>query len=309
MKKRNNNHVHIASKQGLAALLLVFLMLSVLVFLTGWEEKTAYEEHEFFLRNDRGTYTFCELVMPVTEEPCPLVFMAHGFKGTRNSGGAEELSKRLAEEGIAAVRIDFNSRKNDEKMSPKTGEYTLYNMTADGVMTIHYVLEHYNVDPDRIGIHGRSMGGRVAMMMGNESEGGIDYKALSLVAPAGNASAMVYYMGGQEQWEHMKVIAKENGYCEKQDLKLSSAWFEEFEAYNPAKTGYKFGQKPVLVYYNTLDHVVLPETSLECAAGYENAEVIEVTTEDGHGYEMGFETSELKDQIMDKIVTFFVANL
>lgn len=306
MKKRINTYVHNASKQGLVVLLLVFFALAIL---TGCDRKGDYEEYEFFLENDRGTYTFCELVMPVQEEPCPLVFMAHGFKGTRNSGGAEELSKKLAAEGIAAVRIDFNSNKSNDKMSPKTTDYTLYSMKADGVMTINYVLDNYNVDPDRIGIHGRSMGGRVAMMMGNESEGAIDYKALSLVAPAGNASAMIYYMGGQDRWESMKGIAKEKGFCEKQGLKLSYSWFEEFEAYNPAKTGYKFGDKPVLVYYNTLDHVVLPETSLECAAGYENAEVIEVTTEDGHGYEMGYETSDLKDEIMDNIVTFFVANL
>lgn len=306
MKNKNNNNSYIVSKQGLAALLLMFF---VLIFLTGCQDKKDYEAYEFFLENDRGSYTFCELVMPVTDEPCPLVFMAHGFKGTRNSGGAEELSKRLAAEGIAAVRIDFNGRETADKKSPKTGEYTLYDMVADGVMTISYVLENYPVDPDRIGIHGRSMGGRVAMMMGNEDEGGFDYKALSLVAPAGNAGAMIYYMGGQQQWENMKVIAKENGFCEKQGLKLSYSWFEEFEAYNPAKTGERFGDKPVLVHYNTLDHVVLPETSLECAAGYQNAEVIEVTTEDGHGYEMGYETSELKDRIMDKIVTFFVANL
>ena len=147
------------------------------------------------------------------------------------------------------------------------------------------------------------------MMMGNESEGGIDFKALSLVAPAGNATAMIYYMGGQDQWEQMKVIARENGYCVKQGLKLSYSWFEEFETYNPAKTGDQFGEKPVLVFYNTLDHVVLPETSLECASGYKNVEVVQVTTEDGPGYEMGYETSALKDQIMDQIVTFFVANL
>ncbi len=307
MKSKNNNNRHIPSKQGLVVLLLMFFALAFLM--AGCGRKGAYEEYEFFLENDRGTYTFCELVMPVQEEPCPLVFMAHGFKGTRNSGGAEELSKKLAEKGIAAVRIDFNSYNNNDKMSPKTTDYTLYSMKADGVMTIKYVLDNYHVDPERIGIHGRSMGGRVAMMMGNESEGGIDYKALSLVAPAGNASAMIYYMGGQEKWESMKGIAKEKGFCEKQGLKLSSSWFEQFEAYDPSKTGYKFGTKPVLVYYNTLDHVVLPETSLECATGYENAEVIQVTTEDGHGYEMGYETSELKDEIMDNIVRFFVANL
>ena len=150
MKNKNNNNSYIVSKQGLAALLLMFF---VLIFLTGCQDKKDYEAYEFFLKNDRGSYTFCELVMPVTDEPCPLVFMAHGFKGTRNSGGAEELSKRLAAEGIAAVRIDFNGRETADKKSPKTGEYTLYDMVADGVMTISYVLENYPVDPDRIGIH------------------------------------------------------------------------------------------------------------------------------------------------------------
>ena len=104
-------------------------------------------------------------------------------------------------------------------------------------------------------------------------------------------------------------MAADEGFCEKQGLKLSYDWFTDFEENNPAKTGGNFGTKPVLVFYNTLDHVVLPETSMECAEGYENAEVIEVTTEDGHGYEMGFETSELKEKIMEKIVDFFVENL
>ena len=297
MKKRNNKF-YIASKWGLMVLLLVFFGL----IFTGCKTETEYESYDFFLKNDRGTYTYCEFVMPVQDEPFPLVFLAHGFKGSRNSGGAKELSQRLASNGIGAVRIDFNSYQSDNKKSPRSDQYTLSNMVTDGVMTINYIVDHYNVDTNRIGIHGRSMGGRVAMMMGNEREGGIDFKALSLVAPAGNATAMIYYMGGQDQWEQMKVIARENGYCVKQGLKLSYSWFEEFETYNP-------GEKPVLVFYKTLDHVVLPETSLECASGYKNVEVVQVTTEDGHGYEMGYETSALKDQIMDQIVTFFVANL
>ena len=169
MKKRNNNKKYIASKQGLVVLLLVFFGLA---FFAGCNNKEAsYESYDFFLKNDRGTYTYCELVMPVQDEPCPLVFLAHGFKGTRNSGGAEELSQKLAQKGIAAVRIDFNSYKNSEKASPKVGWYLLSNMKADAVMTIEYVVDNYNIDPDRIGIHGRSMGGRVAMMMGNEDEG------------------------------------------------------------------------------------------------------------------------------------------
>lgn len=303
--KKNNRQL---SKWGVLALLLVFLC----TFFPSCKTASEYETHDFFLENSQGTYTYAQLVMPETAKdssPVPLVFMAHGFKGTRNSGGAEELSQRLASKGIAAVRIDFNRYTEPDLDSEKTCDYTLTTMVSDAVMTLDHVAENFDVDKGRVGIHGRSMGGRVAMMMGNEAEGGYDYKAMSLVAPAGNASAMIYYMGGQEKWDQMKETARQEGFCPKQGLNLSYDWFTDFEDYNPAKTGGNFGEKPVLVFYNTLDHVVLPETSKECADGYSHAEVIEVTTEDGHGYEMGYETSELKDQIMEKIVDFFVKNL
>jgi dienelactone hydrolase len=62
------------------------------------------------------------------------------------------------------------------------------------------------VDPDRIGVYGRSFGGRVAMIMGNESWGGIDYKAMALIAPAGNEYALIHYVGGQEEWDRINTI-------------------------------------------------------------------------------------------------------
>jgi len=269
----------------------------------------SYETFSFFLENDRDSYIYGELVMPETEEDCPLVFIAHGFKGTRNSGGAEELSQRLANAGIAAVRIDFNGYEEKFLKSKRTNSYTLTDMQADAVKTIDYVLDNYDIDEDRIGVYGRSMGGRVAMMLANENIGNFDFKAMTLIAPAGNSDAMIYYMGGDSKWEEMKTTALKEGYCEKQGLELTYDWFTDFEDYDPSKTGDKFGEKPVLLYYNTLDTVVRPVTSLECASGYENIEVIEVTTEDGHGYEMGYEKSELKEEIMTKIVEFFVEHL
>ena len=304
MKNRNRS----LSKWGVIALLLVFLC----TVLPSCQSDDTYTRHEFFLPNAQGTYTYGELILPesaTSSKPVPLVFMAHGFKGTRNSGGAEDLSIRLAQEGIAAVRIDFNHYEEASLSSGKTFDYTLTTMVDDAVATLDYVAANFDVDAERIGLHGRSMGGRVAMILGNEDKGGYDYKAMSLVAPAGNDSAMVYYMGGQQKWDEMKDAAREEGFCEKQGLKLSYQWFTDFEVYNPVKTGKNFGDKPVLVFYNTLDHVVLPETSKECAAAYANVETVEVTTEDGHGYEMGYETSKLKDEIMGKIVDFFVVNL
>lgn len=303
-KKKNRTNLKLA----LSAIL---LSLACTLFLSC--EKGAplysYESHEFFLENSRGAYTYGEILMPQIEEPCPLVFIAHGFKGTLNSGGALELSQKLASRGIAAVRIDFDAYLEESNTSQRTREYTLTDMTQDTALAIEHILSSYSIDSTRLGVYGRSMGGRLAMIMANENINDFDFKAMVLIAPAGNDSAMIHYMGGEERWQEMKEEALKKGFCEKQGLKLSYKWFTDFEAYNPDKTGEKFGEKPVLVYYNTLDNVVLPQTSLECAKAYNNVEIIEVTTEDGHGYEMGFEQSSLKDEIMDRVVEFFSENL
>lgn len=265
---------------------------------------------EFFLDREDGTYTLTEAVYPKDYDgSMPLVAIAHGFKGTLNSGGARELSCKLAEAGYAAVRMDFNPRTQPEKDAPKTNLYDLESMKADMIRAINYMIEHHSIDTDRLGLYARSMGGRVAMTMANEESGDFDFKAMALVAPAGTDNAMVYYMGGDESWEEMKKTARANGFIEHQGLNLTPEWFEQFDDYNPCDFGYKFGDKPVLVICNTLDYVVTDETSRKCAAAYKNSRVIEVTTDNYHGYEMSYKKSDLKDYLMSEITDFFRENL
>ncbi len=270
----------------------------------------------FFLKNSDGTYTYCEIVAPDSEGPYPLVSISHGIYGAINSGGARELSEMLASNGIAAVRVDFNRCLTDDPdkalakdKSGRTNEYTISDMLESNELAINYALDNYNVDKDRIGVYGRSFGGRVAMIMGNESWGGIDYKAMALIAPAGNEYALIHYMGGEKKWNELRAAAERDGKCVRGNLTLTPKWFEEYYEFNPALTGDKFGDKPVMVYYNTKDTVVEPKTSLDCAHAYSNVSIYEVTTDDGHGYEMSYEHSEIKDEIMDRVVTFFKDNL
>lgn len=270
--------------------------------------KTVTEE--FFLDRGDGTYTLTEAVYPKDYDgPMPLIAIAHGFKGTGNSGGAKELSHRLAEAGYAAVRMDFNPRTAPKKDAAKTNLYDLKSMESDMIRAVSYMIGHHSIDTERLGIYARSMGGRVAMTMANEQSGGLDFKAMALVAPAGTDDAMVYYMGGDENWEEMKKTAQSDGFIEHQGQKLTPEWFKEFEDYNPCDFGHKFGDRPVLVICNTLDYVVTDETSRKCAAAYKNSRVITVTTDNYHGYEMSYESSELKDYLMTEITGFFKENL
>ncbi len=250
--KLSGKHIH----RALSFLLAVIMVSGLLALLSGCHRQPSGESgerdgapyktvtEEFFLDRGDGTYTLTEAVYPKDYDgPMPLVAIAHGFKGTLNSGGAEELSHRLAEAGYAAVRMDFNPRTAPKKDADKTNLYDLKSMEADMLRAVNYMIGHHSIDTDRLGLYARSMGGRVAMTMANENSGGFDFKAMALVAPAGTDDAMVYYMGGDESWEEMKKAAREDGFIEHQGQRLTPEWFKEFEDYNPCDFGHKFDDK------------------------------------------------------------------
>lgn len=291
-----------------AVILLVFALSSKdgkPVSLSKFLGKSGQKEVSFFMENDRGTYDLVELSIPEGEGPFPVVFMAHGFAGTLHSGGASELGARLADKGVLAARIDFDPYEKPDKSAARVHEYPLSQMEDDAVKLIDTVVAEYNGDPDNVSLYGRSYGGRLVMRMANESAGGYDYQKLALVAPAGDAVAFERYLGGKEKYKAMKEEADgPAGYSEKLGVHVTPQWFKDVESYDPTQYGDKFGDKPVLLFYNTLDRVVYPDTSVRCAEAYKNHEIVQVTTEDGHGYEMGYKESELKDEIMDKLVDF-----
>ncbi len=281
----------------------LFVLLALIVAFRSFS-RSQVKEISFFMENGRGTYDLVEMSLPGESGPHPVVLMAHGFAGSLHSGGAVELGQKLAEKGMIAVRVDFDPYAEPKEDAERVHSYPLRNMREDAVLAIKKSVSEYNGDPDRVSLYGRSYGGRLVMTMANESDGGFDYERLALIAPAGDAVAFERYLGGKKKYSSMKKEAAEKGFAVKLGVKIEPEWFEDVEAYDPTKFGYKFGRKPVLLYYNTKDTVVYPDTSIRCAEAYENHEIIEVTTDDSHGYEMGFEKSELKDEIMDRVTRF-----
>lgn len=290
--------------------LCIILIISIsgsLIF--GCTENQGIIKESISLKCEDGSFLKAEVIVPENykDKKLPLVTLSHGFGGNMNSAGGEQLAEALAKAGFTTIRMDYNHYQN-KKMTEQKNSYTVKSMEKDQIKCINYMIETFNSDKTRIGLYGRSLGGRVAMTMANESSGGYKYRTMVLIAPAGDKDALIYYMGGENKWTSMKENAFQNGNVTHQGLKLTYSFFEETEAYIPSDNGFKF-KHPVLVIYNTLDGVVLPKSSLKCADCYDNSKTIEVTSKNGHGYEMSYKKSDLKIMLTKNIVNFFEENI
>ena len=188
--------------------------------------------------------------------------MAHGHGGTRHENGAfARVAERLAERGIASVRMDFPGCGDS---SEACSENNLSNMQADVLASRDFALAHASINKDRVGLVGWSMGGRLVLLLGDRNE---DFKAIAAWTPAASngAGSMISFLGGQTEYENYRSRAGEDGSVQfttqwGQGQQLGLQWFLDLENSEPLKSASEF-KGPLLVLYGDQDDVVLPEVS------------------------------------------------
>lgn len=119
--------------------------------------------------SERNTDIPASIVLPSDRsKEVPLVILAHGFMGSRDeAGGFTEVSEKLAENGIASIRIDFPGCNESEE---PTTAYSMKNNTDDVLSAVSYMKENYKINPNKIGMLGYSMGGRITSLVSKEVE-------------------------------------------------------------------------------------------------------------------------------------------
>lgn len=91
----------------------------------------------------------------------PGVVFFHGFTGTKVEGHRMfvKMAERLASMGIVALRFDFRGSGDSE------GDFidmTFGGEVSDALRACDYIVKYEDVDPERLGVLGLSMGGAVA---------------------------------------------------------------------------------------------------------------------------------------------------
>ena len=134
----------------------------------------------------------------------PLVVLCHGFTGDRTANGHfPTLASKLAELGIASVRMDFAGCGSSTE--PYT-EYSLASMTDDVNSAIAFLQSEYGVD-GAIGLVGHSMGGRLVSLY--PQDGQYPVAALALWSPANGAGLQGMEFLNIEDFSVVEALAAE----------------------------------------------------------------------------------------------------
>ncbi|MBU1307241.1 MAG: S9 family peptidase [Alphaproteobacteria bacterium] len=251
------------------------------------------------------------VVVPDGDGPFPAVVMNHGHGGGRQEGGGfERLATALAKAGIVTIRMDF-AGTGDSK-APWTDQ-SLSSMISDSNASLAELLANYPVDPDRLGILGYSMGGRIALTIAQAPDS--PYKAVGLLAPSANPGKglLLLLAGSEAEADRLYAEAKsDKGYADYttqygQKQQLSLKWFDELLASSPLE-GIGAYQGPMLVVHGDKDATIPPAENEAVVAAYPKASIVLVPEAD-HGYGFYSDQPEVSALVESSFADFFSANL
>ena len=251
------------------------------------------------------------VVVPDGEGPFPAVVMNHGHGGGRQEGGGfGRLAKALADAGIMTIRMDFPGTGDSKE--PFT-EGTLSNMISDSNASLAYLLANFPADPDKLGILGYSMGGRIALTIAGSPDN--PYKAVGLLAPSADPgkSLLLFFAGSEAEYERLYAeAASDKGYADYttqygQQQQLSKAWFDELLASSPLDNLGTY-KGAMLVVHGDKDTVIEPAENEAVIATYPAASIVLVPEAD-HGYGFYSDQPEVSALVESSFATFFAENL
>ncbi|MBA3721647.1 MAG: alpha/beta fold hydrolase [Parachlamydiaceae bacterium] len=157
---------------------------------------------------NEGEKIFGILHRPLKKQKVPAVLICSGFAG--NKCGKSRLFVRLAQElvkqGIAVFRFDYRGAGDSE------GEFqdiTIEGKLSDTLTCLDFLTRDLQIDPTRIGLLGRSLGGVISILAANRYK---TIKSLVLWAPVYNSS----------HWQNLWKAFQANKLDKKQKIEIQS---------------------------------------------------------------------------------------
>lgn len=248
------------------------------------------EKVEF--KNSRGEKIVGILTSSEKEKP-PIVIIIHGFKGAKEYYPmVNNAVKPLVDSGIAVLRIDCRGTGESDC---EFKDMTVKSESEDILTAIDYV-KTLNIDKERIGLIGISMGAD-AILMAMEKK--LNVKTIVFWGPGWMFKGLEYF----DTPENRKTVGEEGVFyvtakLTGQKLVAGKELFKEFRELD-IRPYMKFVEVPNLILRGSKDDVSTPEQDRE-ARGLLNAEYVLIENGDHN-----FLDKRAEEELIEKTLNWF----
>lgn len=187
----------------------------------------------------------------------PLMILFHGFTGCKSEKHflLSRLSRALTEAGVAALRFDFGGTAESD------GDFrdvTPFTEIADGLQIVDFAKELTEIDQDRVGLLGFSLGGFVAVNVAGTVPQKLE--RLILISPATSTH------------KKMEKMYMETGSCGRGSLLLERKFFEDGNTIDVMEAAARY-TGPVTIIQGTIDTAVTPDTAISYKNHFSRAQL------------------------------------
>lgn len=210
----------------------------------------SYESREPIILINDNQKIFGVIHRPLKSDSSPAILMCHGLAGNKIGRYRSYVTSatELVKKGFTVLRFDFRGSGDSEG---ELQDMTLTSAVDDTLIALNFLVQDPQVDPNRIGLFGRSFGGAVAVLAASHFK---TAKSLALWAPIFHAKDW------EEKWKHMQTLKLSQDELDEfkrvNGQMLGQVFWKELFAMDIAKTLANISDKPILHIHGEKDTVV-----------------------------------------------------
>lgn len=180
-----------------------------------------------------------ELTTPDDTRKRPCLILGHGLTGNRNERMLVEISRRLAQNGIASIRFDYNGHGESEGA---TENVTVAGELLDLRAVLDYAEKSECVDASHIFVGGHSVGGLIPIYLYEQVPEQIE--GLVLISPA----LSLYHELVEGLTENRLVSMMNEGAVDFGNFRVGRAVIDECSMLNPFVTAASMRPDALLIH-------------------------------------------------------------
>lgn len=208
-----------------------------------------------------GQTVYGMLHLPEGKRKSPAVALCHGFTGNRIETHRlfVKMARLLAANGIAALRFDFRGSGESEG---DFEEVTVSGEITDALEALNFLRNQPEIDPERIGLIGLSLGGCVAVCAASR-----DGKVKTLALWAAVANLRGAFVEGMRP--EIRELLERQGWLDFGGWKVSKKFYEDASKIDPLREASRYDGAVLIVHGANdpvvpVDHAHLYHSTFKC---------------------------------------------